>query len=378
MATALLAAAGLLVRSYQNLEHVSPGFNPRGVVTVTTTLPEYRYGDTTRVRQFFEQALERVARAPSVERAAFVNVLPFSTYDRGSRFEVGDAPPPDPGHEPAAGFRSITPGYFATLQVPVIAGRAFSAADRDGAQPVAIVNREFARRHFAGQGGLGRRLRFADDAASWMTIVGVVGNVQHSQLASRPDPEVYVPFAQAPQPMMMLAARVTGAPAQAMSAIRGAMQSVDPSQPVYHVTSLDRLVSESIAPQTMAASFVTLFSVLALVLATIGIYGMVAHAVSQHTREFGVRMALGATPGDVLRLVLRRGLYLVAAGIVLGVLCAAAGTRLMAGALYGITPSDPLTYGMVIAVLGVVGLGACGIPAWRATRVEPVTALRAE
>ncbi len=378
LATTLLAGAGLLVRSYRNLEHVSPGFNPHGVVTMTTTLPQYRYGDAGRVRQFFEDALGRVEQVPSVEQAAFVNALPFSTYDRGSRFLIDGAPQPEPGREPAAGYRSITPGYFATLEMPIVTGRAFDAADREGAQPVAIVNQEFARRYLASGAPLGRRLRIAGDGTPWMTVVGVVADVQHSQLTSRPDPELYVPFAQAPLPMMMLAARVSGEPASSISAVRSAIQSVDASQPVYHVKTLDTLVSDSIGPQTMAASLVTLFSVLALALAAVGIYSVVAHAVSHHTKEFGVRMALGATQGSVVRLVLGRGLLLVGAGVVVGVCCAAAVTRLMAGALYGVTAIDPLTYGTVVGLLGVVGLCACGIPAWRATRVEPVAALRAE
>lgn len=380
LSTTLLVAAGLLARSYQNLQQVTPGFNPHGVLTMALTLPDYRYGDDGRVRQFFEDAVDRIARVPSVERAAFANVVPFSTYDRGTRVVVDGRPLPEAGREPSVAFRSVTPGYFAALEIPVVAGRAFGSDDRAGGLPVGIVNREFARRHFEGQNPIGQRLRIAGDLANspWITVVGVVGDVHHTQLTTRPGPELYRPFAQAPRSMMMLAARVDGDPAAVAPAVRSAVQAIDPAQPVYHVKTLDALVAESLAPQTMSASLVALFSGLALVLAAVGTYGVVSYAVSQQTREFGVRMALGASPGHVLRLVMRRGFLLVLGGVALGLAGAAAITSLLADALFGVTPGDPATFAGVAALLLLVGAGACGVPALRATRIEPVTALRME
>jgi putative ABC transport system permease protein len=379
LATTLLVCAGLLARSYQNLQQVTPGFNPRGVLTMAITLPDYRYPDPGRVRQFFEDAVDRIARVPSVEQAALVNVLPFSTYDRGSRVVIDGRPLPETGREPAAGFRSVTPGYFRTMEVPVMAGRAFDAGDRAGGAEVAIVNREFARRYFEDTDPVGQRLRLAGgDETAWITVVGVVGDVQHTQLTVRPGPEMYRPFAQAPRSMMMLAARVGGDPASIAPSVRGAIQSIDAAQPVYHVKTLDVLVAESMAPQTMAASLVALFSLLALALAAVGTYGVVSFAVGQQTREIGVRMALGAKSDDVVRLVMGRGLVMVAGGVVVGAAGAAAVTRLMAGALFGVTAADPLTYAGVAGLLLAVGLAACGIPAWRATRVEPIAALRVD
>jgi putative ABC transport system permease protein len=380
LSTMLLVGATLLVRSYQNLRQVTPGFNPDGVLTLAVTLPDYRYGTEERIRQFYEEATDRIARVPSVERAAFVNVLPFSTYDRGSRFLIDGRPLPEAGREPSAGFRSITPGYFDTLHIPLLSGRAFAASDRPGSLPVGIVNREFARQNFDGQDPVGQRIKNAgsDTAAPWITVVGVVGDVHHTQLTTRPAPEVYRPFAQAPRAMMMLAARVNGDPVALAPAVRKAIQAIDPTQPVFHVKTLDALVSESLAAQTAAASLVALFSALALVLATIGTYGVVSYAVSQQTREFGVRMAFGATPGHVVRLVMRQGFLLVVVGVGLGLAGAAAVTRLLAGALYGIGPGDPLAFTGVGAVLLIVGLGACAVPAIRATRIEPVRALRME
>ena len=380
LSTILLVAATLLVRSYQNLQLVTPGFNSSGVLTMAVTLPDYRYGTDERVRQFFEDAVDRIAQVPSVEQAAFVNVLPFSTYDRGSRFVIDGRPAPQAGREPSAGFRSVTPGYFSTLQIPVITGRSFDASDRSSGLPVAIVNREFARQYFEGQGPIGQRIKVAgtDTESPWITVIGVVGDVHHTQLTTRPAPELYRPFAQAPRAMMMLAARVDGDPLALAPSVRNVIQAIDPAQPVFHVKSLDMLVSDSLVPQTVAASLVALFSALALVLATIGTYGVVSYAVSQQTREFGVRMALGATPGHVVRLVMRRGFLLVVAGVALGLGGAAAITRLLADALYGVTPGDPFAFSSVAALLLLVGLAACGVPALRATRIEPVTALRME
>jgi predicted permease len=379
LSTTLLVGAGLLVRSYQNLQQVSPGFNPDGVLTMAITLPDYKYDTPDKTRQFFEPVIERVARLPGVEDAALVNVLPFSTYDRGSRYVIDGKPRPDAGREPASDFRSVTPGYFRTLEIPVIAGRSFDERDRDGSAPVAMVNRAFAERFLDKEDPLGHRVRNAGAAdAPWRTIVGVVGNVHHTQLTVEPEPELYVPFAQVPQSMMMLAARVTGTPESLAAAVRSAVQSVDPAQPVYHVKSLDRLLGESMAPQTMAASVVALFSGLALLLAGVGTYGVLSYAVSQQTREFGLRMALGASRGDLLHLVMRRGLRLVLGGVILGVAAALAVTRLMAGALYGVGAGDPVTYAGVAAALTLVGIAACVVPAWRATRIEPVTALRAD
>ena len=212
----------------------------------------------------------------------------------------------------------------------------------------------------------------------WLTIVGVVGDVHHQQLSTTPAPEIYRPYAQAPAAMMMLAARVDGDPAALAAAARTEIQAVDPAQPVYHVKTLSQLVSDSMMPQTSAAMLVTLFSAVALLLAAVGIYGVLSYAVSQQTREFGVRMALGAQPADVLRLVARRGLALVICGIALGAAAALGVTRLMADALYGVGSSDPATYASAIAILMLVGCAACGVPAWRATRVQPVVALRNE
>ena len=379
LSTVLLVGAGLLVRSYQNLQRLTPGFDAGGVLTMALTLPDYRYESAESRRQFFSQAVERIERLPGVRSASFVNTLPFSTYNRGGSFAIDGQPAPEPGREPAADHRVITTAYFRTLGIPVVAGRPFDESDRAVGAPVAIVNRTLVRTFFAGRDPIGARLRIGTTPdRPWLTIVGVVGDVHHQQLSTTPAPEIYRPYAQAPVAMMMLAARVDGDPAALSAAARAEIQAIDPAQPVYHVKTLSQLVSDSMMPQTSAAMLVTLFSAVALLLAAVGIYGVLSYAVSQQTREFGVRMALGAQPGDVLRLVARRGLALVICGIALGAAAALGVTRLMADALYGVGSSDPATYASAIAILMLVGCAACGVPAWRATRVQPVVALRNE
>jgi putative ABC transport system permease protein len=380
LATTLLVTAGLLVQSYQRQQRLDPGFNPQRVVTMTITLPSYRYGAADAQRRFFEQATDRIARIPGVRSASFVNVLPFSTYDRGGRFTIDGQPTPRAGREPSADFRVVTPAYFQTMEIPVLRGRAFDAGDRADGRPVAIVNQMLARRVFGNQDPLGQRLRLGTDdpARPFATIVGVVGNVHHDQLTVQPDAEIYAPQAQAPEPMMMLAARTEGEPEVLTGEVRAAIRAIDPAQPVYHVKTLERLVADSLLAQTSSAALMTLFSALTLLLAAVGIYGVISYAVGQQTREFGVRVALGARPGDLLALVVCNGLALVITGVLLGAAGALGVSRLIASALYGVTPVDLPTYAAVITLLVIVGTAACSIPAWRASRIEPMQALRVD
>jgi putative ABC transport system permease protein len=255
---------------------------------------------------------------------------------------------------------------------------------------VAIVNQVFAHRHFADRSAIGQRIydesvwsRFAPkslaaDYTPWLTIVGIVGDVRHSNLWDTVRPEVYLPMSQAAPTIMMLAARTSARPEDLTAQIRDAIRAIDPAQPVYHVKTLDTLVADSMGLQRVSAAMVTLFSAVALMLAAIGIYGVVSYGVSQQTREFGVRMALGATPRDVLHQVLRSGGTLVGVGVVIGIAGAAGVSGLLRGALFGVNPMDPLTYAGVAVVLGLAGVIACMVPAWRASGTNPLNALRAE
>ena len=273
----MLVAAGLLVRSFARLQHVDLGFNPDRVATLTVSLPDYRYPDAEAYRRFFDRALDEVRQVPGVRAAGFVNVLPFSTYNRGTRYAIDAEPPPAPGHEPATDYRVVTPGYFAALEIPVRAGRVFDSRDRRTTALVAVVNRALVRRTFGDRDPLGRRIRLGrGDQAPWRTIVGVVGDVRHAEVDEHPAPEVFVPFAQAPDAMMMLAARTAGDPGGAMPSIVAAIAKVDASQPVYHVEPLSRLVKDAMLTSASATSMMAFLGVLALVLATIGIYGVVS------------------------------------------------------------------------------------------------------
>lgn len=375
----LLVAAGLLVRTFTHLQQIDTGFNPDSVVTLTMSLPEYRYPDDAARLRMLEQTIDRVAVAPGVASAALVNVLPFSTYNDATRY-VTETDAADAGREPSADYRVITPEYFRTLQLPLLAGRAFDTRDRESGDPVVIVSRELARQAFGEADPVGRRLKLGpvDGKARWLTIVGIVGDVLHSGIRERPQPVLYRPLAQAPADTMMLAARVSGDPDSRVIAIRASVAAVDPLQPVFHVTTLRRLVDAALIPNTAAMSMMGLFGGLALLLATVGIYGVVSYAVSQQTREFGVRVALGASPRDVRMLVLRRGLSIVGIGAAVGLVAAAGTARVMSGILFGVAPIDLPTYLGVATVLVLIGGLASYLPARRAMRVDPVTILRAE
>ena len=379
MSVVLLAGAGLLVRAVGRLRHINPGFNPESVLTMTISLPEYRYGDAAAQRTFFTAALEGVQRLAGVRDAAFVNVLPFSTYDGGTRY-VTSAQDVEVGREPTAAYRVITPEYFTTLEIPIMIGRRFDSRDGESGQPVAIVNQALARRAFGNVDPIGRQLRpgRADSTKPWRTIVGVVGDVLHSELTKRPDPEIYVPFRQAPVPMMFLAARTVGDPDRMVDPVRAALASVDPSQPVYHIKSMRALVDAALLPDTNAMAMMTLFAALALVLAGVGIYGVTSYGVTQQAREFGVRLALGAAPVDMLIMVIRRGLTLVGVGTAIGATAAVGVGRVLAAVVPGVNSADAPTYVTVCAILVAVGAAACYVPARRAMRLDPMEILRAE
>ena len=241
LSTLLLIGAGLLVRSYSGVQRINPGFDPAGVLTMTMTLPEEKYPETYQRRQFYDEAIERLERLSGVRSAGFVNVLPFSTYDGGTRLMVDGAPTPEPGREPSASYRIASPHYHAAMRIPLVEGRFFDSGDSAEGRPVALVNQTLARRYLGRQSAVGRRVRLDSAAdAPWLTIVGVIGDVHHSALTDDPDPEVYVPMAQAPMAMMMLAIRSDTRPEDLSRAVRAEIQAIDPAQPVYHVKTLRR------------------------------------------------------------------------------------------------------------------------------------------
>jgi predicted permease len=374
----LLVGAGLALLSFRGMLARDTGFAPRQVLTLTASLPAQRYPDPARRLAFFERVIARLAALPGVERAAAVNVLPFSTYDRGTSLLLEGVPEPAPGEAARTAYRATTPGYFDVLGIPLRRGRDFDARDRDGALPVVIVNERLVRRELGEAEPLGRRLRLGGTAAPWREIVGVVGDVRHWSLTVDPDAEAYVPLAQAPEAMMMLAVRTSGDPAALAGAARRAVLEIDPEQPVYHVAALGERVAETLLLPRVGALLVTTFAAAALLLAALGLYGLVAYVVGAQAPELGLRMALGASARDVLRQVLGRGLKLVAAGLALGGVAAFALAGLAQGLFFEVDPKQPRLYAVTVAAVLLASLVAVGVPAARAARIDPARALRQE
>ncbi len=372
----LLVGAGLALLSFRRLAARDAGFVPQRVLTLTASLPERRYSDPERRLAFFERAVALLEALPGSERAAAVNVLPFSTYDRGTRVLAEGAPEPEPGQAARAAYRAATPGYFDVLGIPLRRGRDFDARDREGALPVVIVNERLARREFGAADPVGRRLRLGGPQARWREIVGVVGDVRHWSLATDPDAEAYVPLAQAPEAMMMLAVRTSGDPASLAGAARRAVLEIDSEQPVFHVAALGERIDETLLFPRVAVRLAASFAGAALLLAAIGLYGLLAYVVGAQTPELGLRMALGATARDVLRQVLGRGLRLVALGMALGGVGALTLARLFRGIFFDVDPLDPRLYAATAGLLLMAALAATGLPAARAARIDPATALR--
>ena len=374
----LLVASGLLVRTFGRLRDVPLGFSSDHVLTMTMTLPNYRYADDVARRRFFEQTAEEVAHVPGVRAAGFVNALPFSTYNAVTRYIVEAAPVSEEGREPAADYRVVTDRYFNALEIPLVAGRTFDSRDREAGGKVASVNRTLERRAFADRSAVGQRIRLGQmsSTAPWLTIVGVIGDVRHSEISGAPQAEVYVPLRQAPATTMMLAAATAGDPNELVDPVRRAIATIDPTEPVYHAKTLRQLLDDAMLPQASAMQMMTVFGTLAFVLAAVGIFGVVSYGVSQQMREFGVRLALGASPADVVGLVLRRGMTLVLAGMAIGAAGALALGHLMAGLLYGVSPRDLPTLAASLGLMFLAAVIACYVPARRAMRVDPMAILR--
>ena len=374
----LLVVTGLLVRSSQNLLAVDPGFDAENVLTLSVALPSYRYEEPDKQIAFFERTAEQVATLPNVEAAAWVNVLPFSTAETSTVFAVeGDEPLP--GEAPSAGFRVVSPEYLRALRIPVVHGRGLERFDRADTPPVVLINRQLADKYFSDVSAIGQRVRLGrNPEAAWSEIVGVIGNVQHWQLTGEERPEVYVALAQQPASAMTLAVRSSEPPTRLVALVRSEIRRIDPLQPIYDVKTMEKRVAESHLAQTAALWMITIFAGVAMALAAVGLYGVIAYAVSQGAREIGIRMALGARPINVLLNAMHQGVTVIAVGSIVGLFAAWGLTRFLASLLYGITPRDPLSYLVAVPVLAVVALVACLLPARRATRTDPVVALRAE
>jgi predicted permease len=371
----LLVSAGLLVRSARAATSVDPGFNMRGLLVASVDL--YASGYTPeRGRAFYADALDKLSAIPGVQSVTLMRRPPLGFGGRSSSTLAVEGYTPPVEHEPAwANTHVVGSGYFRTLQARVLSGRDFTASDAQGAPMVAVVDDEMARRYWGGRDPIGTRINLYGE---WRTVVGVAPTMKYRSLTETPAPHVFVPVLQVYQPMMSLAVRVDGAPSAAAPAVLTQLRALDPHLPVFGVFPMEEYAQAATIQQRLAGTFLAGFGVLALLLAAVGLYGVLAYTVGQRTREFGIRMALGCDRAGVFRLVLRHGLWLTGLGVALGLVGSLAATRLLRKLLVGVSPTDPLTFAAVAATLIAVAALACALPARRATHVDPMVALRYE
>jgi putative ABC transport system permease protein len=374
-ALVLLIGAGLLIKSFMRLQQVETGMRTENVLTLSVSLPDAKYPQPQMAASFYARALDRIKALPGVEATGVINILPLQRTGYNGDVEIEGQTYPA-GQLPLAEYRAASPDYFRALGIPLLAGRFFDARDREDAQQVAIVNRTFADKFLEGQ-AVGRRIR---PFKEWITIAGVVGDVKQSGLTRAAMPEIFFPYEQAPSmtQSMSLVVRSQSDPSALIPAIRREVGALDPNLPVYNVQTMESVIKKSVSDSRLNMQLLSIFAGVAMLLSMVGIYSVMSYTVTQSTREIGIRMALGAQPRDVLKLVVGQGMVLTLVGIGVGVLGALGLTRVMESLLYGVKATDPLTFMGVSVLLIVVALLACYIPARRAMKVDPMIALRYE
>src|SRR5262245_43595398 len=378
LALVLLVGAGLMVKGFARMtEKQQQGFDPRHALTLRATLPPSRYADGRQIAAFHRQAQERLSALPGVESATSTSFLPGSDAWNSTEFQIEGRPAP-PGQERVSSYQQVGADYFRTVRIPVIKGREFSADDVEGSPLAAVISETLARRYFPNEDPLGHRVKVGapEPAAPWYTIVGVAGDVPRFMLDREMQPMLYLPNQQLSDRNAYFVVRASGAPMAALPAARAQIAALDNKLPLYEIKSHEQVIADRMAGLRLVASLMVMFGALALALAAVGIYGVISYAVSQRTHEIGVRVALGARPQDVLRLVLGQSLKLAALGLAIGLPVALALGRVMAGALFGVIALEPLTFvGFTLLLTGVAMLAGY-LPARRATKVDPITALR--
>ena len=377
LALMLLVGGGLLVRTVWKLNHVNPGFDERNALAVTIQLPEKKYASPQQTARFSEQLVQQVSTLPGVEAAGVARILPI-VHDLPTGFYFEGRPRVKDNELPQTNYSAVSPGYFRAMGIPLIAGRTFNEHDSQEAPRVAIVSQTLAQHFFPNGDAIGKRINVNTGQESYREIVGIVGDVKQNGLTRETKPHTYEPFAQAPNHFMTLIVRSTTNPESLVPAIRSKVVALDSELPLQKVVTLDRVISNSIRRQRFTSVVLSVFAGVALLLAAAGLYGVISYSVAQRTHELGIRVALGAQVKDVMRLVLRQGMTFVVVGEVVGIAGAFALTRLLSGLLFGVTPTDAITFTIVTAALTLVALLACYIPARRATRVDPLVALRYE
>lgn len=396
LAVILLVGGGLMLKSFVQLVSVNPGFDPHQVLRLDLALPAPKYKEPARQRAFYEELIARLKTLPGVESVGATTQTPLSPGDNWSGFAIEGRPDPGPGDQQQAAVRAVSNDYFLTLRIPLRKGRFFNDADArvalplmryydaqpypahfndPQAAPAILINETMARQYWPNEDPLGRRLRII--ASPWMTVVGVVGDVHHNGLNTPPNPEIYMSHLQEPQGALAVMARTSGDPFQLASAARAEIKALDTDQPVT-ITTMEQVFSNSVAVPRFNTLLLGVFASLALVLAAIGVFGVINYSVAQRTQEIGIRLALGAQRRDVFKLIVGQGLILALLGVVIGSVAAFAMTRLITSLLFGVSPTDAPTFVLVSLLMTVVALLACYIPARRATRVDPLVALRYE
>src|SRR5262245_1634188 len=387
LSVTLLVGAGLLIRSFWRLQSTDPGFRTENLLTFGIALPEFKYTQDRQIAAFHRQLLEKVETIPGVKSVGAVQYLPFSGGNGGNVTWL-EGPPLQ---RISVKFRHVTPRYFNAMEIPLVKGRVFSESDRKDSQQVAIINEAMARRYWPGADPLGKRLSFVMEAFEFQRdgppklipsrlreIVGVVADIRHTRLEEKPVPELYIPFEQQPQAATAVVVRTAADPLSLIGPIRQAVLSLDKDQPISYVKTMTQYLSASVAKPRFNFLLMSVFAALALVLAMVGVYGVVSFAVARRTREIGIRMALGAQRRDALKLVIKQGMWPTLIGLGIGLTAAAGLTRLMKNLLFEVSATDPMTFAMIALLLTGVALLACYLPALRATKVDPMIALRSE
>jgi putative ABC transport system permease protein len=375
----LLMGAGLMVKGVRSLINLNQNFAPESVLTMRIQLPESKYKDPPARVRFYEQALQQLEAVPRIKSAAVVTRVPFGDGGLTDDFTV-EGKPTKPGELHSAHFESISSNYFRLMNIPLLRGREFTDQDAADSTPAAVISENLARRYWPGENPLGKKLKrgLEDSKNPWATVVGVVGEIKYDPWDRADFPVLYLPFRQAPHSYSYVTIRTEGDPTSFIAAVRSRIASVDPDQPIFDIFTLEKVIRNQILGLSYVAVMLTVTGVIALVLAAVGVYGVMAYAVTERTHEIGVRIALGARPRDVVRLVLTRGVFITAVGVAIGLPISVLLARLLASLLFGVAATDLATFFDITLLLSAIALLACYIPARRAMLVDPMIALRYE
>jgi len=383
VALVLLTGAGLLIRSFAKLRDVDPGFKTDRLVTLSLQLPTSRYTESEKQEAFWTELGRRVQATPGVESASIISELPLGGSTIYHNMVIEGGPPVAVGKEPEILTHEVGPGYFRTMGIPLVQGRDFNETDKASNEPVATVSESFVRQHFKGRNPIGERARYArDEKSTWYTIIGVVAEVKHSALEADDGPAIYTSVAQKGEPWRrwgVLVVKSKSVDTNALvPALRQQVWAIDPQLSLTEVKTMDEVMAASVAQRRFSMTLLGLFAACALVLALVGVYGVLSYLVTQRSSEIGIRMALGAQPSDVRKQIVWEGGKLVIAGLVFGIAGALVSTRIMSTLLFGVKPMDPVTVAATAALLGATAMLASYVPARRASRIDPMSALRCE